>query len=174
MFMDPIQTLAACNIQPSSTIADFGAGAGFVARAAASLVPHGQVFAIEINKDMVTRLTRDANDHHITNLHALWGDIEAKEGSKLADASADMIMCFNILFLLDDKAAVLQEAYRVLKPGGRIVVVDWVESFGGLGPQPYQIFNKEAAETILTKIGFKKLSDALPAGAHHYAILFEK
>jgi ubiquinone/menaquinone biosynthesis C-methylase UbiE len=174
MFMDPLQTLSACNIQASSTVADFGAGSGFVARAVAKLVPQGQVFAIEINHDIVTRLTRDAADHHHANLHALWGDIEATEGSKLAHESVDMVICFNILFLLDDKAAALKEAFRVLKTGGRIVVADWTESFGGLGPQPHHIFNKTMAESLLTSTGFKKLSGMLPIGAHHYAILFAK
>lgn len=174
MFMDPIQTLAACNIQASNTVADFGAGSGFVARAAAELVPQGQVFAIEINHDVVTRLTRDAADHHIVNLHALWGDIEANEGSKLANESVDVVVCFNFLFMLDDRTAALKEAYRVLKPGGKIIVADWTESFAGLGPRADHVFNKDMAETLLTSLGFKKASENLPAGAHHYAILFNK
>ena len=169
-----MQTLAACNIQATNTVADFGAGSGFVAQAVARLVPQGQVFAIEINHDVVTRITRDAIDHHLANLHPLWGDIEAREGSKLANESMDVVVCFNFLFLLDDKAAALKEAYRVLKPGGKIVIADWTESFGGLGPRPDHIFNKEMAEATLTSVGFKKLSEMLPAGAHHYAILFGK
>jgi ubiquinone/menaquinone biosynthesis C-methylase UbiE len=172
--MDPLQTLAACNIQAANTVADFGAGSGFVARAAVGLVPQGQVFAIEINHDIVTRLTRDAVDHHLVNMHVLWGDIEAAEGSKLANESVDVVLCFNILFLLEDKTSALKEAFRVLKTGGKIVVADWTESFGGLGPQPHHIFTKEAAEALLTTIGFKKFSDSLPVGAHHYGILFGK
>jgi SAM-dependent methyltransferase len=174
MFMDPLQTLAACNIQATNTVADFGAGSGFVARAAASMVPQGQVFAVEINKEIVTRLTRDAVDHKLSNLHVLWGDIEATEGSKLALESVDFVVCFNVLFLLADKAAALKEAFRILKPNGRIIVADWTESFGGLGPRPHHIFNKDMAESMLTSIGFKKISDAVPAGQHHYAILFGK
>jgi ubiquinone/menaquinone biosynthesis C-methylase UbiE len=110
----------------------------------------------------------------VTNLHALWGDIESNEGSKLANESVDFVLCFNILFLLDDKAAAIKEAFRVLKTGGRIVVADWTESFGGLGPRPHHVFTKDMAETLLTSTGFKKLSDTLPSGAHHYAILFGK
>ncbi|MDB5188796.1 MAG: type 11 methyltransferase [Candidatus Nomurabacteria bacterium] len=174
MFMDPVKILAACSIQSTNTVADFGAGSGFVAQAAASLVPQGQVFAIEINKELVTRITRDAVDHRLSNLHVLWGDVEEFEGTKLAAGSVDIVLCFNILFVLEDKADVVKEAFRVLKTGGKIVVVDWTESFGGLGPQPHHIFTQAMAEALLTSVGFKKRTDTLPAGDHHYAILFEK
>jgi len=174
MFMDPLQTLAACNIQATNSVADFGAGSGFVARAAAALVPQGQVFAIEINREIVTRLTRDAVDHNLSNLHVLWGDIEKNEGSHIAAESIDAVICFNVLFLIDDKAAVIKEAMRVLKPGGKIVVADWTDSFAGLGPRPHHVFPQAVAESILTSVGFKKLSEKLPAGDHHYAILFGK
>ncbi|MEO5646059.1 MAG: class I SAM-dependent methyltransferase [Candidatus Paceibacterota bacterium] len=172
--MDPIQTLAAAHIQSTNTIADFGAGSGMVAALAATLVPQGQVFAIEINKDQVTRITRDALDKKLPNLHVLWGDIEIPEGTKLANESVDVVLCFNVLFTLDDKAAMLKEAYRVLKQGGKIVLVDWTESFGGLGPKPHHIFTEAMSEALLGTIGFKKLADSLPSGAHHYAILFGK
>jgi ubiquinone/menaquinone biosynthesis C-methylase UbiE len=172
--MDPLQTLAACNILATDTVADFGAGSGFVARAAAGMVPQGQVFALEINKDIVTRLTRDAAEHQLANLHVLWSDIEAAEGSKLADESVDIVLCFNILFLLADKGAALKEAFRILKSQGKLVVADWTDSFGGLGPRPHHVFNKTMAEALVTSVGFKKLSDTIPAGDHHYAILFGK
>ncbi len=174
MFMDPVTVLTACGIRATQTIADFGAGSGFVAQAAAAFVPQGQVFAIEVNKDVATRITRDALDKKIANLHVLWGDVEMPEGSKLAADSVDIVLCFNTLFLLEDKAGVAREAYRVLKPGGKIVVIDWTESFGGIGPRPHHVFPQGVAETLLQNAGFKKLPVQVPAGDHHYAILFEK
>ncbi len=172
--MDPIVTLGACNLLSTDTVADFGAGSGFVARAAAALVPQGQVFAIEINRDIVARLNRDVESFNIKNMHPIWGDIEVRGGSSLKDESVQFVIFSNLLFQLDDKVGALREAYRVLVPGGRMLIVDWSESYGGMGPAPHHVFNKDRALESLTKAGFTLLPAAIPAGEHHYAMLCNK
>lgn len=174
MFIDPARTLEACNLQVTDSVADFGAGSGFVAMAASRLIPQGNVFAIELQRDMVARITREAEEKKVTNVHALWGDVELSGGSTLKSESMNMVLFSNILFQLDDKGGALKEAFRVLVPHGRILIVDWEESFGGLGPAPHHVFTEAQAEALAQKIGFKKLPAQLPGGEHHYAILFEK
>lgn len=174
MFMDPMITLGACNLQTTDTIADFGAGSGFVARAASVMVPHGEVFAIEINRDIVARLTREMTESRIKNVHLLWGDIEVPGGSQLKDSSADVVILSNVLFQLDDKRGCINEASRVLKPGGKLLIVDWAESFAGMGPAPHHVFNKTQAESLLGSLGYEKISDTIPSGEHHYGVLFKK
>jgi ubiquinone/menaquinone biosynthesis C-methylase UbiE len=174
MFMDPVQMLAACNIQATDTVADFGAGSGFMSRAVASTTTSGTVFAVEINRDLVARLAHEVQEKQIKNIHPLWGDIEIDGGSKLASGSVDMVILSNILFQLDDKHGCIKEALRVVKPNGRILIIDWSESFGGMGPAPHHVFAKQMAEDLFMKYGCTKLSDSLPAGEHHYAILFKK
>lgn len=172
--MDPIALMSACHILATESIADFGAGSGFVARAAAKLVPQGNVFAVEINREIVARLTREVNDMHISNLHPLWGDIEVAGGTKLGDASMDMVIISNTLFHLEDKDGCLKEAVRVLKPGGRLLIVDWSESYGGMGPQPQAVVTKDVAIALAARHGFAVYNDTLQAGEHHYAILLRK
>ncbi|HVY35675.1 MAG TPA: class I SAM-dependent methyltransferase [Candidatus Paceibacterota bacterium] len=174
MFMNPAQMLAACNLQTTDAVADFGAGSGFLSKAAAALVPQGSVFAIEIHREIVTRLARDAEESHLDNLHVLWGDIELPGGTRLDNESVNFVIISNVLFHLDDKIACINEAKRILKPGGRLLVVDWSESFAGLGPQPSAVVNKQMAEELCARAGLAKVSDTLPAGDHHYAILFKK
>ncbi len=172
--MDPAAILAVCNLQSTDSVADFGAGSGFMARAALAAVPQGNVFAIEINRDIVARLTQDATDMHLDRLHPLWGDIELKGGSKLADQSMDFIILSNVLFHIEDKQGCMHEVLRVLKPAGRLLVVDWSESFGGMGPRPDMVFDKEHARALVEKHGFSILNDQIAAGDHHYAILCKR
>ena len=174
MFMDPSSMLAVCSLQSTDSVADFGAGSGFLSRAAAILVPQGNVFAIEIHKDIVARLTREVEDMKIRNLHPLWGDIEIAGGSKLGDESMDFVILSNVMFHLDDKAGCLTEARRVLKPNGRLLLVDWSESYGGMGPAQAAVFPKDRAKELFGDTGFSILNERLEAGDHHYAILFRK
>lgn len=174
MFMNPAQILAACNLQVTDSVADFGAGSGFLSRAAAALVPKGSVFAIEIHREIVNRLARDAQESHLANLHALWGDIELPGGTRLDDASVNFVIISNVLFHLDDKSTCLNEAKRILKPGGRILIVDWSESFGGIGPSPQAVVTQQVAEALCQRLGLKKLPSTLQAGDHHWALLFQK
>jgi hypothetical protein len=51
---------------------------------------------------------------------------------------------------------------------------DWSESFGGMGPRPQAVVTKEMAVALATRYGFQVQNDTLPAGEHHYAILFRK
>jgi ubiquinone/menaquinone biosynthesis C-methylase UbiE len=171
MFMDPSVTLAQVQFRPTDTVADFGAGSGFLSFALANMMPSGNVFAIEIQKDMVTRIAKEAEDRGISNVKPLWGDVEIAGGSGLADGVCDGVVISNLLFQLEDKKGVLLEAKRVLKTGGRIVLVDWTDSFNGLGPATHHVFTKDRALALLAEVGCTIVNDSLVTGEHHYAIL---
>ncbi len=173
MFMDPYNILAACNITSTDVVADFGAGAGFVAYTAARFATHGQVYAIEINRDIVARMSRDINERNIKNVVPLWGDIEVRGGTGLKDESVDFVILSNIMFQLEDREGCISEVKRVLKAEGRVLVVDWKESFAGMGPAPHQVFSKLTAEDFFGRAGFALINN-IQAGEHHFGLLFKK
>lgn len=174
MFTNPVETLESCAILASETIAEFGAGSGFIARAACACVPKGQVFAIEIKRDIVTRLTRDAHEYGITNLHVLWGNIESIGGSHLSDESVSFVILSNVLFQVEDKNIAIREARRILSPGGRMLIIDWTESFNHMGPAPHHVFPQAMAEALVTHEKFSILDHKVITGEHHYGILCKK
>ena len=64
-------------------------------------------------------------------------------------------------------------AFRILKKGGRALIVDWKDSFGGIGPQPHDVITERDAKRILGEVGFVA-TRSFPAGDHHYGIIAER
>jgi ubiquinone/menaquinone biosynthesis C-methylase UbiE len=172
MFLHPDVILGECHLGKTDTVVDLGAGSGAFSRAAAAYVTSGTIFAIEVRRSMVETLSREIHHWKTPQVHALWGDIEVLGGTTLADNSADFVILSNTLFQLDDKKGCILEIKRILKRGGRVLLVDWSESYGGMGPAPHHVITKEKAQALFEQEGFTVLRDRLSAGSHHYGILF--
>jgi ubiquinone/menaquinone biosynthesis C-methylase UbiE len=100
----------------------------------------------------------------------IWGDLEAPKGSKIADHRLDLVLVSNLLFQVPDKSAIIREALRILKPTGRLAIIDWSDSFGGMGPRREDVVSKEAA-LELAAASECELTREFHAGAHHYGLL---
>ena len=170
-FAHPVTNVGQMGLVSGMKVADFGAGSGAYSLAAAHLVGHaGKVYAVDVQKDLLSRLRNNAVKENLDNVDIIWGNIEAPGGSKLKDGSVDVVIISNVLFQLDHPVQVLREAARILKQYGRIVVIDWSESFGGMGPKPAHVVTKDQALTFANQAGLTVLRE-FSAGAHHYGIM---
>lgn len=155
-------------------VVDFGSGIGAYALPAANLVaPNGKVYAVEIQKDLLETIKKDALAKGLDNLEYIWGDIEQAGGVGLADGLADVVIISNVLFQAKSMYTLALEAKRILKSGGRVMVIDWSESFGGLGPLPSDVVPAEEVKNTFGSAGLVFDSD-FPAGDHHYGLIFAK
>ncbi len=174
MFSDPVKNIDACSIQAGMEIADLGAGSGFYTLASArSLVGTGKVYAIDAQKDLLTKLKNTASRDGLYNVEVIWGDIEKLNGTKLRDGSVDLALICNVMFQLEDKETTVKEIKRILKPGGRVLVIDWSDSFGGLGPKFDMVIKKDTMMDMFEHTGFH-LDREVQAGAHHYGMIYKK
>jgi ubiquinone/menaquinone biosynthesis C-methylase UbiE len=174
-FSDPKQIIQASGLQAGATVADFGAGSGHYSFAAARAVSGGgRVIALDIQKELLARLKREAQAQGLNNVEIIWGDIEKEGGSGLKDESVDMVLLANILFQVSHRDAVLTEAFRVLKRGGRVLLVDWEDSFGGIGPKPADVLPKLIGEELLRAHRFTIERELKEAGEHHYGLIAQK
>jgi ubiquinone/menaquinone biosynthesis C-methylase UbiE len=174
MFSNPRHNLEQVGLSDGAVVADFGAGAGHYSLEAALLVaPLGKVFSIDVQKELLDRIKKEAREHQIRNLEIIAGDLEKLGGSKLRENSCDVVIASNVLFMAGDKKNFFLEAKRVLKPNGRLLVIDWSASFSQMGPHANHVFYKDDALKLAKETGFG-FDREIHAGAHHYGIIFRK
>lgn len=174
MFSDPQKNIEQCGIQVGMEIADFGSGSGFYTISVAkALISTGKVYAIDVQKDLLSKLKNSAVNDGLYNVETIWGDIEKINGTHLRDMSVDFVLICNALFQIKDKSITINEAKRVLKPGGKVLIVDWSDSFGGVGPKQENIVKKDFVVDIMERSGFH-MEREISAGANHYGLIFKK
>jgi len=172
MFSNPEKNIAQLCLREGMRVADFGSGVGEYSLSAARHVGHtGRVYAVEVQKGLIEKLENEIKGLGVLNVECIWGNIEKERGTKIADHSMDAVIIANVLFLAEDRLGVVEEAARILKKGGKVLLIDWLSSFSGMGPAPEHVVEPKMAENLFTKRGFKFL-EKIKTNPHHYGIIF--
>jgi arsenite methyltransferase len=174
MFSDPEQNVSQFELIKGSHVADFGSGSGFYSFAAAEAVgENGKVYAIDVQKDLLQKLNNEAkNTRHLTNIEIVWGDIDNLGGTRIRENSIDAVIAANVFFQLEDKNNACLEIKRIIKDGGRVLFIDWLNQLASES-QGKNYFSKEEAIELFTRKGFTVERD-INAGIKHYGLIFIK
>lgn len=170
MFTDPIKNLKTLGIKEDNVVADIGAGTGYYSISLGFLVPRGKVYAVELQKDFIETIKNRIKEAHLGNVEVIWGNAEKMGGTKIADHIIDLAVLSNILFQVEDRDSLISETLRILRPRGRVLLIDWSDpAIIGVG----NVISKIKAQEMFESKGFV-LEQEIDAGSHHYGMILRK
>ncbi len=172
-FINLDKVISQLDIRQNMVIADFGSGHGFFSIAFGKIVgPSGQIYAIDVVPQTLEAVRSRAKLEGLFNIKLIRGNLEKFGGSTLPNENCDMVFIANVLFQVSDKPILIDEAKRVLKTGGWLVIIEWKSSMD-LGPKKeLRLSGEELKQLVLSK-GFSEIKP-IDAGSHHYGFVFTK
>ncbi len=173
--INPFKVLDRLGIQRGWFVADLGCGSlgHFVFPAAQLVGGDGRVYAVDILKTALHAIERYAKQQQYWNVYPVWSDIEVVHATRVPDASLDLTLVINNLFLSKNRASLVQEAIRLTKPGGLILGIEWELGKTVIGPPDTQRLSETEMRQCFSDERLTEV-DAFSAGDCHYALVFRR
>ncbi|HVA02045.1 MAG TPA: methyltransferase domain-containing protein [Terriglobia bacterium] len=170
-WQQPEKVMKALEIKPGETIADLGSGPGyFTLRFARAVGPKGKVFAVDISPGMLAYLKKQARAVHLTNIKPI---LAKPDNPELSPSSVDMIFICDTLHHISNRAKYYPFLMRALKPGGRLVNIDFYKRTLPVGPPVHMKIAKPEMIKEAEAAGFH-LAKQLSFLEYQYFLVFER
>ncbi|MDD5397254.1 MAG: class I SAM-dependent methyltransferase [Candidatus Moranbacteria bacterium] len=173
-FLDPKEIISQLDLQPASVVADFGCGPGYFSIPFAKAVGEfGKVHSLDILPQALETVLGKAKNAGLVNVVATRANLEKNGGSKLEAGSVDWVVMKDILFQNQKKDVIIAEAYRILKSGGKVIVIEWDKQESAVGPAQELRISQIDLEKIFNEQKFI-VERGVQAGDFHYAFVAVK
>ncbi len=168
-FLTPEHLVRELYLKAGDRVADIGCGTGVYTMALAHNVgAMGIVYAVDVHREALHTLAGTLDKRGIVNVEMLWAN--AEERIPIDAYSLDAVVLSNVLFQFEDPDKALSLVAKLIKPEGMLLVVDWSDSHGGIGPHTKHVITEDKAISLVQSHGFR-IQKRLPAGDFHYAFL---
>ncbi len=174
--LDPAKILAdELELSAGDQVADLGCGAaGYFTLQAAKLVgTQGHIWAVDVLKSVLASVASRAKIEGLGNITTVWSNLEVYGATKLHDGALDAAIVNNVLHQNSDPEKILKEAFRLLKTGGKLLVVEWKTGRFPLGPAAQEKVPLDLVKTLGRSLGLKELKQFDPS-PYHYGLIFVK
>ncbi|MFA5747424.1 MAG: class I SAM-dependent methyltransferase [Candidatus Paceibacterota bacterium] len=168
-FLNPENILNGLNLREDTIACDLGCGSGGWVIPLAKNLSKGKVYAVDILQEPLSSLESAVRKERLFNVVIMLADVE--KGVKIIEGSVDLVLITNILFQSSEREKIMIEAKRILRPGGRILAIDWMPE-AAVGPKEGRISIEEMM-ALANKIGFDPEKE-VNAGKYHWGLLLVK
>ncbi len=175
-FLDPVKLLNRAGLSTGMHVGDFGVGgaAYFGIQASKIIGERGVVYAIDVFKPALSSALSKARLEGCMNFKPIWSDLEIVGGARsVKSGSLDFGILVNVVHNSKKQKEVLQECARMLKPGARLLIVEWMKGGEAFGPKREQIVPSERVLSLCEEVGLAPF-DQFEAGQYHYGIIVVK
>jgi ubiquinone/menaquinone biosynthesis C-methylase UbiE len=154
--------------------ADLGCGTGFLTFEAAKKVGiDGIVYAVDIQPGIISVIESGKKLYGLSNIETIQANLEIPGSTKLEDDSIDYVFVATILYQVNEKNKIIDEAKRIVKPDGHILIFDWRKQNVSFGPTFNKRFGLQNAKELGVKTKLKYVKE-IDAGDFHYGLLYQK
>lgn len=169
--LPPSKTLERIGLKPSDTVADIGCGIGYFSIPAAEmLTDRNKVFALDTSEEMLTEVEKRALVAGVSNVVT----INTEEYDlKLPNDSITFALLVNVLHEINDRKRFIGEIKRILKPEGRLAVVEWKKEDMEMGPPTGHRIGFDETVKLITEEGLSMIDEMEFTGVF-YGIVFRK
>ncbi len=167
----PDQVIKTLHLSPRDVVADIGAGGGyFTERFSKTVGPFGLVYATDVQDVMLEDLKKRANARGLHNVEVVRG---AFDNPMLPENSCDLVFFSSVYKEIENRVDYMRKVRRVLKPGGRVAIIEYRPGATVVGPPPEMRLSSERVKGELAASGFTlgKEHDFLP---REYFLIFFK
>jgi ubiquinone/menaquinone biosynthesis C-methylase UbiE len=151
-----------------------GREGNFVLSAAKIVTQTGHVYALDVVKEILELIAGKAQDAGFQNVEPVWTDLEMYGAARaVVTGSLDVAVLANTLFQSQKKADMIKECVRMIKPGGRLLVVEWKPVETVFGPPVTDRVTPDAMKELAHTEGLR-LTEEFEAGEYHWGQLYER
>lgn len=172
-FVNPQKIIGQFGLKSGEKVTDLGCGSGFYTMAAAKIVgTNGRVASVDVQESKLTATKSISLQNNLHNVEVYKADLE-KPIKVLPHGEEDAVILASIIHEVKNRKALIQNAYSLLKSGGKLLVVDWKNETSPFGPSMDKRVSAKEIRHELETAGLKHTKD-LDADLYHYAMVFEK
>ncbi|MBI4090832.1 MAG: methyltransferase domain-containing protein [Candidatus Komeilibacteria bacterium] len=163
------------HVAPSQIVGNFGCGGGgfFTLESARMVGESGQVYAVDIVKNALSSVDGKAKLQGLYNVKTIWSDLEIYGATDIPEASLDHGLLVNILFQSKKHDAIVREVTRFIKPGGKLLIIDWNNVQVPFGPPLEDRVKVDELRMKVPSFGYQE-EKFFEAGQYHFGLIFIK